>query len=241
MQAFLASDGRAGKVGVGDDVADPRGRVGRPGPAGKADAGRKRRLSCQRLEAWKGHRGRVPNLDAAQDVGTFIDAPDGTYVPAKAFAEFLEDAPGRLLKRCRLRQHAGDGMLGGLAAFGGFAIADVAADGKHGRFAVELDHRSVDVDGEDAAVLGDVASFAGEPARSPLAARALGESGGECRFVEVAGIEPEELFAGVSQSLARRRVGIEDAAVGVVDEDRIVDAVEQGAVAMVAAAFLRAR
>src|SRR6516164_9192139 len=98
-------------------------------------------------------------------------------------------------------------MLRGLAALGRFAVANVAAHGQNGGFAVEVDQRSVDVDRDDAAVLGDVPSFTGEPADGALAARAFREAGRERRFIEIAGVETEELLARVAEALARRGVG----------------------------------
>src|SRR5437764_5533944 len=51
---------------------------------------------------------------------------------------------------------------------------------------------------------------------------------GKFGFVDLASAEPEHFFAGIAQAPAGRRIGIENTAFQVVNEDAVFDAVEEG-------------
>src|SRR5207249_2807109 len=80
------------------------------------------------------------------------------------------------------------------------------------------------VHGDEAAVLGAVAALAAELAGCELLLQAVVEARGELGGVDVARVQAQHLVAGVAQPLAGGRVDLEDAALQVVDEDTVVDA-----------------
>lgn len=71
-------------------------------------------------------------------------------------------------------------------------------------------------------------AFEGDVTTLELPLEAIREAGGELGVVEVARPEPKELLARVAQSPAGGRVGVEDAAFEVVDEDDVLDPLEEG-------------
>src|SRR5262249_28534313 len=92
VQPLALCDHRTRKVRVLNDVLDPGGPAGLPDPARQPDAGREGGLARDGLEPLEMRRRRLPGLDAPQDVGGPVDAPEAAVVPAETGANRLQDA-----------------------------------------------------------------------------------------------------------------------------------------------------
>ena len=106
-------------------------------------------------------------------------------------------------------------------------LGDVAADGQDGNLVFELDRRRADVDRDQLAGLGPMPPLEGDVPPFELDLEPIGEPGGEVGVVQVGRPEPKELRSAVPQASTGRRVGVEDPAFEVVNEDDVLDPLEE--------------
>src|SRR6266542_157803 len=82
---------RSREVVVFRHVGDPGGAAGRPHPARKPDPRRKERLATHPFELDGIGTGRMPHVDASNDLGLLVDPPQCPDRPPQVLANRLED------------------------------------------------------------------------------------------------------------------------------------------------------
>src|SRR5262249_25228690 len=87
--------------------------------------------------------------------------------------------------------------------------------------------RRVDIDVDAPAVLGAMDALTAHGAGLQLRLQPALKAGSELRIVDVARVQAQQLFARVTEATRRGRVGLEDIALLIVNEDSVVDGFEQ--------------
>src|SRR5207237_9802138 len=111
VQSLPVCRGRARKVGVLRDVADPGGFAGGPDAPRESLPPRQRDAPRHRLELGHASRGAVPDLDAAERLPRPVDRPDRARLPSERLGDGLEEAWSRVAERRRLGPDAPRRML----------------------------------------------------------------------------------------------------------------------------------
>ena len=132
MQAVVGRCGRTEEIGICREVGNPRDPAGFPHTTGQPDTGIESYTTAHRLELRERQRGRVPELDASEDVGLVIDLPEAPHLPAQVPGDGLDEEGSGIGDRPGFGEDTGDVMLGGQTLPPPLPIRDIAYDsGEH--------------------------------------------------------------------------------------------------------------